>query len=102
MCWPLKATRKPCMKRSKAFWMRRWQSNKPPNCREPSCPERRRRSRSWKPSRRTHGRIETRRYYQSDVLDWFADKEKWEGLQSVGMVQSLRESEGKVSEEWRY
>ena len=23
-----------------------------------------------------HGRIETRRYYQSDCLDWFADKDK--------------------------
>ena len=49
-----------------------------------------------------HGRLEIRRYYQSDVLDWFADKEKWEGLQSVGMVQSLREVDGKVTEEWRY
>jgi predicted transposase YbfD/YdcC len=49
-----------------------------------------------------HGRIEIRRYYQSDVLDWFADKDKWEGLQSVGMVQSLREIDGKTTEEWRY
>ena len=49
-----------------------------------------------------HGRIEIRRYYQSDVLNWFADKDKWEGLQSVGMVQSLREIDGKTTEEWRY
>jgi hypothetical protein len=31
-----------------------------------------------------HGRLEIRRYYQSDQLDWFADRSKWEGLQSVG------------------
>jgi predicted transposase YbfD/YdcC len=49
-----------------------------------------------------HGRVEVRRYYQSDVLDWFADKPKWEGLRSVGMVQSLREVAGKTTEEWRY
>ena len=30
-----------------------------------------------------HGRIETRRYYQSDHVDWFADREQWEGLRSV-------------------
>jgi predicted transposase YbfD/YdcC len=49
-----------------------------------------------------HGRIETRRYYQSDHLDWFADKSKWEGLNSVGMVESLREIDGKVTQERRY
>jgi len=49
-----------------------------------------------------HGRIETRRYYQSDHLDWFADKEKWEGLNSVGMVESLREIHGEVTRERRY
>ena len=49
-----------------------------------------------------HGRIETRRYYQSDHLDWFADKEKWEGLNSVGMVESLREINGEVTRERRY
>lgn len=49
-----------------------------------------------------HGRIETRRYYQSDHLDWFADKEKWEGLNSVGMVESFREINGEVTRERRY
>ena len=49
-----------------------------------------------------HGRIETRRYYQSDHLDWFADKEKWEGLNSVGMGESLREINGEVTRERRY
>jgi predicted transposase YbfD/YdcC len=49
-----------------------------------------------------HGRLEIRRYYQSDYLDWFADRPKWEGLKSVGMVESLREVEGKTTVERRY
>jgi predicted transposase YbfD/YdcC len=49
-----------------------------------------------------HGRIETRRYYQSEELDWFADRAKWEGLRSVGLVESLREIDGKVTQERRY
>ena len=49
-----------------------------------------------------HGRIETRRYYQSDALNWFADKGKWEGLQSVGFVESIRELAGQTAIERRY
>jgi len=49
-----------------------------------------------------HGRLETRRYYQSDYLDWSADKAKWEGLSSVGMVESIRQINGKVAVERRY
>ena len=49
-----------------------------------------------------HGRIETRRYYQSDCLEWFADKGKWEGLASVGLVESVRELDGKTTVERRY
>jgi predicted transposase YbfD/YdcC len=49
-----------------------------------------------------HGRFEIRRYYQSDCLDWFADLGKWEGLKSVGMVESIREVAGKTTVERRY
>ena len=49
-----------------------------------------------------HGRLETRRYYQSDCLEWFADKGKWEGLASVGLVESARELDGKTTMERRY
>lgn len=49
-----------------------------------------------------HGRFEIRRYYQSEQLDWFADRLKWEGLRSVGMVESLREVDGKTTVERRY
>jgi len=31
-----------------------------------------------------HGRLETRRYYQSQELDWFADREKWQGFANGG------------------
>jgi len=49
-----------------------------------------------------HGRIETRRYYQSAELDWFADRAKWEGLRSVGMVEAIREVGGQRTMERRY
>jgi predicted transposase YbfD/YdcC len=49
-----------------------------------------------------HGRLEIRRYYQSDCLDWFADRSKWEGLKSVGMVESVRELAGQRTVERRY
>jgi len=49
-----------------------------------------------------HGRQETRRYYQSGELDWFADRARWEGLQSVGLVEAVREVQGKVTVERRY
>lgn len=49
-----------------------------------------------------HGRFEIRRYYQSAELDWFADRQKWEGLRSVGMVESIREIDGQRTIERRY
>ena len=49
-----------------------------------------------------HGRLETRRYYQSTALDWFADRSQWEGLQSVGMVEAIREIGGQRSVERRH
>jgi predicted transposase YbfD/YdcC len=38
-----------------------------------------------------HGRMESRRHWQSGALDWFADREKWGGLRSVGVVESVRQ-----------
>jgi predicted transposase YbfD/YdcC len=49
-----------------------------------------------------HGRIETRRYYQSDQLGWFADRGAWEGLTSVGVVEATREINGSKTTERRY
>jgi predicted transposase YbfD/YdcC len=49
-----------------------------------------------------HGRLETREYFQSAELDWLADRLKWEGLQTVGLVQATREIHGQISTERRY
>jgi predicted transposase YbfD/YdcC len=49
-----------------------------------------------------HGRLETREYFQSATLGWLPDRSKWEGLQTVGMVQATREINGKISTERRY
>lgn len=49
-----------------------------------------------------HGRIETRRYFQSDRLNWFADRAEWEGLRTVGMVEATRDINGQQSIERRY
>lgn len=49
-----------------------------------------------------HGRLETRRYWQSGQLAWFADREKWAGLRSVGVVEATREAGGKTTVERRY
>lgn len=49
-----------------------------------------------------HGRLETRRYWQSENIGWFADLTKWKGLRSVGMVESVREIKGEISTERRY
>ena len=49
-----------------------------------------------------HGRLETRRYWQSEAIDWFADRAEWPGLRSVGLVEATREIGDKVSVERRY
>jgi predicted transposase YbfD/YdcC len=49
-----------------------------------------------------HGRLETRRYYQSAALDWFTDRAAWAGLQTVGLVEATREVRGKQTVERRY
>lgn len=49
-----------------------------------------------------HGRLEIRRYYQSEHLGWFADRAQWEGLKSVGMVESIREVGEQKTVERRY
>ncbi len=49
-----------------------------------------------------HGRIETRRFWQSCDVGWFAHRGKWEGLRSLGAVESVRDVGGTVSVERRY
>ena len=49
-----------------------------------------------------HGRVEVRRYWQTQKLEWFADRGDWEGLRSVGVVEARRTVGGKESVERRY
>jgi predicted transposase YbfD/YdcC len=51
---------------------------------------------------RGHGRIETRRYWTMGNTDYLIGSHKWSGLKSIGMVESQREMNGKVSIEQRY
>jgi len=57
---------------------------------------------SFKTLEKDHGRIETRRYWQSTDIDWCEDKKLWKQLRSVGMVESIRSVKGKNSIERRY
>jgi predicted transposase YbfD/YdcC len=49
-----------------------------------------------------HGRLEVRRYWQSEQLAWFADRAGWAGLKSVGVVEARRTVRGQESVERRY
>jgi len=51
---------------------------------------------------KNHGRIETRRFWQSTNVDWFADRDQWEGLKSFGAVESVRDIDGVVTTDRRY
>jgi predicted transposase YbfD/YdcC len=51
---------------------------------------------------KTHGRIETRRYWQTTDIAWFADLPLWKGLCSFGMVESIRTIKSKSTIERRY
>ena len=51
---------------------------------------------------KNHGRVETRRYWSSNDLDWFEDKTKWIGLKTIAMVESIRETNNNISCERRY
>jgi hypothetical protein len=49
-----------------------------------------------------HGRLEVRRVWASQELDWFADLPKWKGLRSLVMIESERMVGSKASVEHRY
>lgn len=49
-----------------------------------------------------HGRVETRRYWQSTDIGWFEDKGLWKDLQSFGMVECIRKAGGKTTIERRF
>jgi predicted transposase YbfD/YdcC len=44
-----------------------------------------------------HGRIETRTYWVTSAIDWLGAKASWANLQSIGLVESRRETGAEVS-----
>jgi len=44
-----------------------------------------------------HGRIETRRCWATEDVDWLTQKEQWRDLQSIIMVEATREVSGKTA-----
>lgn len=48
-----------------------------------------------------HGRLTVRRYWQCDQIAWFTDREEWEKLRSIGMVESITTQDGITSTEQR-
>ena len=50
-----------------------------------------------------HGRVEVRRYYATDDIEWLRRKVDWRGLKSIAMVESERTVQGEeTSRERRY
>lgn len=49
-----------------------------------------------------HGRIETRRYWQSEDIGWFEDKKAWNGLRSFCLVEAVREHANRIETSRRY
>ncbi len=51
---------------------------------------------------KNHRRIETRRYWITEKIDWFVDRDLWEGLRSFGMIENLRQIDGVTTSETRF
>lgn len=49
-----------------------------------------------------HGRIETRRLWAVDAIEWLAEKSRWRGLQSIVSVEAERWIDGRTTQETRY
>lgn len=49
-----------------------------------------------------HGRVERRKYYLTNQLDWLSGREDWGNLLGLGMVRTKVDKSGTISEETRY
>jgi predicted transposase YbfD/YdcC len=47
-------------------------------------------------------RIEKRRYWITTEVEWLNERHKWEGLKSIGVVESRRQIKDTISTEYRY
>lgn len=55
-----------------------------------------------KTSEKGHGRFEKRSYFLTEEIDWLYSRDKWENLNAIGMVRSVVERKGTVTEETRF
>nr|WP_239984994.1 ISAs1 family transposase [Sporolactobacillus pectinivorans] len=56
----------------------------------------------YKQVEKGHGRVDVRRYWTTDAIDFLDQKEEWKGLKSVGVVESERQTGDQVSVERRF
>jgi predicted transposase YbfD/YdcC len=49
-----------------------------------------------------HGRIETRRYFTTDDINWLPGKHQWAGIQTICMAVRQRDVNGRISTESSY
>lgn len=49
-----------------------------------------------------HGRTEIRRHWTMPVTELFFDQEKWSGLSSIGLIESVRKVDGETTTNKRY
>lgn len=49
-----------------------------------------------------HGRIEERRLWCTDEIDWLETERKWSGLSSIARLDSVRHVDGKIEQMTRY
>ena len=57
---------------------------------------------SYEDADKGHGRIEIRKCFVSNRIDWLHQKEQWAGLKTVVMLEEIREVNGKQSSERRF
>ena len=52
---------------------------------------------------KNHKAVITYEYYQTEKVDWYEEKEAWEGLKSIGLVKkTIEQADGTKTEEKRY
>lgn len=51
---------------------------------------------------KSHGRFEKRYYLLSEDIGWLPQRSDWKNLNSIGMVRSVVEKDGRITEETRY
>ncbi len=56
----------------------------------------------YETSEKGHGRLENRKYWVVDEIDWLVGKENWKNLTTIGMVESKRTIGDKTTIEARY